>query len=59
MGQYYVEVRVDFSGYLEADSEEEAEQKAFSAWGEELGYDGVYSVEVESLWEDEDEDEDA
>lgn len=59
MGQYYVEVRVDFSGYLEADSEDEAEQKAFSAWGEELGYDGVYSVEVESLWEDEDEDEDA
>ena len=57
MGQYYVEVRVDFSGYLEADSEEEAEQKAFSAWGEELGYDGVYSVEVESLWEDEDEEE--
>lgn len=57
MAQYYVEVRVDFSGYLEADSEEEAEQKAFSAWGEELGYDGVYSVEVESLWEDEDEEE--
>lgn len=57
MGQYYVEVRVDFSGYLEADSEEEAEQKAFSAWGEELGYDGVYSVEVESLWEDEDEED--
>ena len=42
MAQYYVEVRVDFSGYLEANSEDEAEQMAFSAWGEELGYDGVY-----------------
>ena len=47
MPQYYVEVRVDFSGYLEAENAEDAEQKAFTAWGEELSYDGVYSVEVE------------
>jgi hypothetical protein len=59
MAQYYVEVRVDFSGYLEASSEDEAEQMAFSAWGEELGYDGVYSVEVEAVMEDEEEEEDA
>jgi hypothetical protein len=57
MAQYYVEVRVDFSGYLEADTEDEAEQMAFSAWGEELGYDGVYSVEVEEVMSDEEEDE--
>jgi hypothetical protein len=57
MAQYYVEVRVDFSGYLEASSEEEAEQMAFSAWGEELGYDGVYSVDVEAVIEDEEEED--
>ena len=57
MPQYYVEVRVDFSGYLEAESEDEAEQMAFTAWGEDLGYDGVYSVEVEAVMEDEEEDE--
>jgi hypothetical protein len=58
MAQYYVEVRVDFSGYLEAENEDEAEQMAFTAWGEELGYDGVYSVEVELAMEDEEEEED-
>ncbi len=58
MPQYYVEVRVDFSGYLEAENEDEAEQMAFTAWGEELGYDGVYSVEVELAMEDEEEEED-
>jgi hypothetical protein len=30
---------------------------AFSAWGEELGYDGVYSVDVEAVIEDEEEEE--
>ncbi len=58
MAQYYVEVRVDFSGYLEAENEDEAEQMAFTAWGEELGYDGVYSVDVELAMEDEEEEED-
>lgn len=57
MAQYYVEVRVDFSGYLEAENEDEAEQMAFTAWGEELGYDGVYSVDVELAMEDEEEEE--
>lgn len=52
MPQYYVEVRVDFSGYLEAENAEAAEQMAFTAWGEELGYDGVYSVEVEEQEEE-------
>jgi hypothetical protein len=57
MPQYYVEVRVDFSGYLEAESEDEAEQMAFTAWGEDLGYDGVYSVEVEAVMEDDEEED--
>jgi hypothetical protein len=56
MPQYYVEVRVDFSGYIEAENAEEAEQKAFTAWGEELGYDGVYSVDVDDSEDEEEED---
>lgn len=54
--RYYVTARVDFAGHIEAESEEEAEQKAWTAWGDtmdnDLTYDGVYSIDVE---EDEDE----
>lgn len=64
MAKYYVTMSVDFAGHIEADSEEEAEQKAWTAWGEnadaELTYDGVQEINVE-LDEDEydlDEDED-
>lgn len=64
--RYYVTARVDFAGHIEADSEEEAEQKAWTAWGDtmdnDLTYDGVYSIDVEEDAEedydfDEDEDE--
>ena len=48
--RYYVTARVDFAGYIEAESEEEAEQKAWTAWGDtmdnDLTYDGVYSIDV-------------
>jgi hypothetical protein len=61
MPRYYVNMRIDFAGEIEADSEEDAEQKAWTSWGEtmdsEITYDGVYSVDVEEI-EDEDEDED-
>ena len=63
--RYYVTARVDFAGYIEAESEEEAEQKAWTAWGDTmdnyLTYDGVYSIDVEEdpeYEEDEDEDND-
>ena len=60
--RYYVTARVDFAGHIEADSEEEAEQKAWTAWGDtmdnDLTYDGVYSIDVEEDPEYEDEDED-
>ena len=60
--RYYVTARVDFSGYIEAESEEEAEQKAWTAWGDtmdnDLTYDGVYSIDVEEDPEYDDEDED-
>ena len=59
--RYYVEMRIDFNGFIEADSEEEAEQKAWTAWGDtsdcEIQYDGVYSIDVTEDPEIEDEEE--
>jgi hypothetical protein len=61
MGRYYVQMKIDFAGEIEADSEEDAEQKAWTSWGDtmdnDITYDGVYSIDVEELDEDEDEDE--
>jgi hypothetical protein len=62
MPKYYVKMMIEFAGELEADNEEDAEQKAFTSWGDtmdsEITYDGVYSVDVEEIEDDEDEDED-
>jgi hypothetical protein len=62
MPKYYVTMRIDFAGYLEADSEDEAEKLAWTSWGDtmdnEITYDGVYSIDVEEVEEDEEEDED-
>ena len=62
MPRYYVTMRIDFAGYLEADSEDEAEKLAWTSWGDtmdnDITYDGVYSIDVEEVEEDEDEDED-
>ena len=63
--RYYVTIQVDFSGHIEADSAEEAEQKAWTSWGDtmdnDLTYDGVNDITVEpdpeSDYEDEEEDE--
>jgi hypothetical protein len=61
MGRYYVEMRIDFNGEIEADSREHAEELAWTSWGDtsdsEITYDGVYSIDVEEL-DEEDEDED-
>jgi hypothetical protein len=61
MPRYYVNMRIDFAGEIEADSEEDAEQKAFTSWGDtmdsEITYDGVYSVDVEEIEEEEDDEE--
>ena len=60
MGRYYVQMKIDFAGEIEADSEEDAEQKAWTSWGDtmdnDITYDGVYSIDVEEL-DEEDEDE--
>jgi hypothetical protein len=53
-------MRIDFSGEVEADSQDEAEQLAWVSWGAGVGdlvsYDGVYSIDVDEI-EEEDEDE--
>ena len=61
MPKYYVTMRIDFAGELEAENAEEAEKLAWTSWGDtmdnEITYDGVYSIDVEELEDDEDEDE--
>ena len=61
MPKYYVTMRIDFAGYLEADSEDEAEKLAWTSWGDtmdnDITYDGVYSIDVEEVEEDEDEED--
>jgi hypothetical protein len=52
MGKYYVKTIVEFSAEVEADSEAEAEAIGWK-WEDELMYDGVYSIDVEELEEDE------
>ena len=63
MPKYYVKMRVDFAGEIEADSEEHAEQLAWTSWGDtmdnDITYDGVYSIDIEeTLDEGDDEDDD-
>jgi hypothetical protein len=53
MPKYYVKVMVEYSGDVEAESEKEAEEMGWDF--DELAYDGVYSIEVEEIEEDEDE----
>ena len=59
MPRYYVKMRIDFAGELEAESAEAAEQLAYTSWGDtmdnEITYDGVYDIDVEELDDEEDE----
>jgi hypothetical protein len=61
MPKYEVSVLVEFTGELEADSPEEAEQLAHTSWGETfdspLTFSAVDSVELDEL-DEEDEEED-
>lgn len=61
MPRYEITMTVEFSGELEAESAAEAEQKAWTAWGEnmdaKLTYSAVDNIDVEEIEEDEDEDE--
>lgn len=55
MNKYYIKMKIDFAGYIEAESEAEAEEKAWTAWGDtadsDVQYDGVYSIDVDDLGE--------
>lgn len=61
MPRYYVEMRIDFAGEIEADSKEHAEELAWTNWGDSfdspITYDNVYSIDVEGLEEDEEEED--
>lgn len=58
MPKYYVEMMIEFAGEIEADNREDAEQKAWTSWSDSLDepitYQGVYSIDVEELEEEED-----
>jgi hypothetical protein len=62
MPRYYVEMRIDFNGEIEADSKEHAEELAWTSWGDtadnDITYDGVYSIDVSELDEEDEESED-
>ena len=53
MKKFFVTTTVTFCGEVEADTEADAEAMGWQ-WEDELHYDGVYSIEVEEM-EDEDE----
>ena len=60
MPNYYVKVQVIYDGEYEAESEEQAEEMAWSAYyGDDavLQYDSVYSIDVEELEADEEEED--
>ena len=61
MPKFYVEMRIDFNGEIEAESAEEAERLAWTSWGDtmdnDITYDNVYDITVTEL-DEEDEDED-
>ena len=61
MARFYVQMRIDFAGEIEAESKEEAESLAWTSWGEtydsSIVYDGVYSIDVEELDEEDEEDD--
>jgi len=61
MPKYYVKMKIDFAGELEAESAEAAEQLAWTSWGDtmdnDITYDGVYDIDVEEIEEEEDDDD--
>ncbi len=61
MARYYVKMRIDFDGEVEAESMHEAEQLAYTSWGDsmdnDITYDGVYSIDVEEIEEEDEDDE--
>ena len=57
MPTYRVQVRVDFDYEIEADNEEQAEQQGW-AWEDYTAWSDVYSIDVEELPEEDEEEND-
>ena len=60
MPKYYVEIQVNYCGEIEANSESEAEQLAWSSYygdNATLEYDSVEDIRVEELEDEEDEED--
>jgi hypothetical protein len=61
MPKYYVKMRIDFDGEIEADSMHEAEQLAHTSWGDtmnnDITFDGIYSIDLDELDEEEEDEE--
>lgn len=61
MPKYYIEMTIAFAGEIEADSKEQAEELAWTSWGDTMDNDITYlnvdSISVEEVEDDEDEDE--
>jgi hypothetical protein len=55
MGVYYVKSMVEFCGEVEADSQQEAEDKGW--YYDNLEYAGVYSLDVDLVFEEDEDDE--
>ena len=53
MPKYEIKMKIDFIGTIEAESEAEAEELAWTKWGEssdaEIAYDGVHSIDVQDV----------
>ena len=57
MGLYYVKVRVDLEYEVEAENEQEAEEQGWK-WEDYTMFSEVYSINVEELESDEEDEDD-
>lgn len=59
MAKFNVTMTIEFAGEIEADSEHEAEQLAWTSWGDTydnpIQYQCVESIDVEEIEEEEEE----
>lgn len=60
MPKFYVEMLIEFAGEIEAENAEQAEQLAWTSWGDtmdkEITYSGINDIVVDEI-EDEDDEE--
>lgn len=63
VAKFYVEMLIEFAGEIEADNEEQAEQLAWTSWGDTLdspiSYMNVNEITVDEIEEEDEEDDEA